>query len=170
MEIERLLLAERFWNKVQETNTCWIWTAGKTGKKGNKGGYGQFGVNGQTRFAHHIAYILTNNLPLDTKLYLCHSCDNPACVRPEHLIEGNDKINARDMMDKGRGRGQFKKGQVATGTPFQKGLTPPKTIINKEVATNIKDRLSLGESATNIAKQLQLSRHIVYNIKYGKTW
>lgn len=167
MEIERLLLAERFWNKVQETDTCWLWTAGKTGKKGNKGGYGQFEVNGKTRYAHHIAYILVNHLPLETTLYLCHSCDTPACVRPAHLMVGNDKINARDMMNKGRGRGQFQK---ATGTPFQKGLTPPKTIINAEIASNIKQKLNKGESATVIAKDLNLSRHIVYNIKYGKCW
>lgn len=169
MDIERMLIAERFWIKVKETDTCWLWTAGKTGKKGNKGGYGQFGVRGKTRYAHHIAYILANHLPLEAQLYLCHSCDNPACVYPAHLEVGNDKLNATHMMERGRGRGQFQKGQKATGKPFQKGLTPPKTLITKEIADDIKERLR-HESATIIAKDLGLSRHIVYNIKYGKCW
>jgi len=168
--IERLLLAERFWDKVEETDTCWLWKAGKTGKKGNKGGYGQFYANGRTRYAHHIAYILANNLPIDSVLYLCHECDNPECVKPAHLKEGDDTVNARDMMARGRGRGQFQKGQKATGTPFPKGITPPMTLIDRNTANIIKVKLAENISATVIAADLGLSRNIIYNIKYGKTW
>ena len=71
--------AERFWAKVNKTDTCWLWTACKY-----RNGYGGFRLNGKSVKAHRVSYeIYKGNIP--SGLELDHLCRNRACVNPEHL-------------------------------------------------------------------------------------
>lgn len=90
----KLPLSERFWPKVEKTDGCWLWTANT-----RPNGYGLFGSVG----AHRVAYELCVG-PIPSGMYVCHRCDNPACVRPDHLFVGTQLDNMRDMVTKGRGR------------------------------------------------------------------
>ena len=90
---------------------CWNWVGSL---KGN--GYGQFN-DGGPKYAHRVAYELFVG-PVPEGKYVCHTCDNRRCVNPRHLWIGDQLLNLRDMMQKGRGGGQFKKGHV----PWCKGL------------------------------------------------
>lgn len=96
--------AERFWKKVQKHDDgCWLWTAGTDGK-----GYGQFRIRlGLKTKAHRFSYELAHGpIPKADEGYhgwcVLHRCDNPACVRPEHLMLGTHQDNMRDMWQKGR--------------------------------------------------------------------
>lgn len=74
-------LSERFWEKVEITETCWFWAAGL-----NDAGYGQLYRNDTRRpdRAHRISYeLLVGPIPKD--LTLDHLCRNRACVNPDHL-------------------------------------------------------------------------------------
>lgn len=73
-------LAERFWSKVQKTETCWIWTAARLSGK-----YGWFGLGtGENILAHRMAYILeVGEIPVGKELH--HKCSNKLCVNPAHL-------------------------------------------------------------------------------------
>jgi len=87
---------KRFWDKVDKTGECWIWTASKY-----LNGYGQFRFDGKNWGAHRMAWLLTNGEIPDGML-VCHTCDNPSCIRPAHLFIGTQKQNMRDCIDKGR--------------------------------------------------------------------
>ena len=69
---------ERFWPKVQKTETCWLWTGFK------RNGYGHFWVRGRLIQAHRFAYELLVG-PIPTGLTLDHLCRNRSCVNPKHL-------------------------------------------------------------------------------------
>jgi hypothetical protein len=89
---------ERFWSKVQKTETCWLWM----GARHPHGGYGQFvGPPIKELRAHRYSWVLAYG-PIPDGLLVCHRCDNPPCVRPDHLFLGTHLDNALDMMAKGR--------------------------------------------------------------------
>lgn len=90
---------KRFWSKVEiviNDDRCWGWKAGH-----DSDGYGRFWCDNETRQAHRVAWELFNGKSLDGLLIL-HSCDNPNCVNPEHLLLGTSLDNSRDMVAKDR--------------------------------------------------------------------
>lgn len=76
------------------------------GGKRFRNGYGSILYRGRSRLAHRVSYCLAHALPLDESLpretYVCHRCDNPACIRPSHLFLGDAKANSHDSSAKGR--------------------------------------------------------------------
>ncbi len=87
----------RFWQKVQKTNGCWFWLGAK-----NSDGYGMFNLGNGGVSAHRIAYALCVGY-IPPGVSVLHSCDNRACVRPDHLFLGTQLDNVTDMLKKGRG-------------------------------------------------------------------
>lgn len=70
---------ERFWEKVQKTDMCWLWTASK-----NRDGYGQFRF-GNTMVRAHKLFWEQNNGQIPEGMELDHLCRNRACIRLDHL-------------------------------------------------------------------------------------
>jgi len=97
----KIPLMERFEEKVEliPFSTCHFWTGAL-----DRSGYGQIYKDGKTEYAHRIAYELYIG-PIANDLQVLHKCDNPICVRIEHLFLGTHQDNMDDKMKKGRHRG-----------------------------------------------------------------
>lgn len=93
-------LVARFWEKVDKSGSCWLWTGGTIR------GYGQINlgrIDGKQRtvYAHRFAWTITNGAIADA-LKVCHTCDVPLCVNPSHMFLWTQANNLTDARQKGR--------------------------------------------------------------------
>ena len=93
------LQAQRFWAKVDVStpDMCWGWL----GKPGPSSGYGRCCFDYQIYLSHRVAYSLARE-DLSRGQVVMHTCDNPMCCNPAHLIAGTPDDNSKDMVKKGR--------------------------------------------------------------------
>jgi hypothetical protein len=94
---------ERFWEKVNKTDSCWLWIGAKCGKDKHGNGYGTFSIDsdGTMQMTHRYSYELHFG-PIPEGIKVLHSCDVKLCVRPDHLFLGTQKQNIDDMRAKKR--------------------------------------------------------------------
>ena len=108
-EVRVIPIEDRIWKFVQKTDGCWEWTGQRCAR-----GYGLVAVTHTTvRRAHRVIWELVNG-PIPAGMVICHHCDNPPCVRPDHLFIGTQADNMRDMQAKGRRANQYTHQTVGT--------------------------------------------------------
>lgn len=88
---------DRFWSKVDKSGDCWLWTGTRSEK-----GYGEFFVGNRRKMRATRVMLELTGRPRPENTEACHTCDNPSCVRPEHLWWGTRRENMLDMVAKGR--------------------------------------------------------------------
>ena len=140
-------------SKVNEETGCieWQWV--------KRYGYGLIRANGTNTLAHRLAFTLSNPDVDIEELYVCHKCDNPSCINPDHLYAGTPSDNTADMMRRGR----FNLASI-------QGTNNPHAKLSEDDVRTIKSRLREGESAFQIAKDYPVHDRIVRNIRDGKKW
>lgn len=99
-------IEEKFWKNVTRGPGCWLWSGSRNDK-----GYGHIHVFNKTIQAHRASWEIANG-QIPDGMYICHRCDNPPCVNPEHLFLGSPSDNTRDAVRKGRMRPPCGKYQV----------------------------------------------------------
>jgi hypothetical protein len=150
--------AERFWSKVDSTSgDCWIFKGCR-----DSWGYAHYGVKGKRTQAHRYAYELTYG-PIPAGKVLMHTCDNPPCVRPDHLRVGTNAENHRDAVVKRRhAHGERNSHAILTERQvleLRRRYQPPPPDKPK-AKTNIEE----------LAKEFGVSKATAYHAAVGNTW
>lgn len=140
---------DRFWIKVKKSDGCWIWGALRLN------GYGCLRFNGKRTLAHRVSWEIHNG-PIPEGLFVLHRCDNPACVRPDHLFLGTRKDNMQDMIKKGR------------RAPIRLlGEWNPQS---KLTEASVKQIRSSNCSGIDLAKQFGVSQQLISEVKARLVW
>jgi hypothetical protein len=128
---------------------CWVWM-GSTQVRG----YGEIISNNRKHLAHRASYeAFVGKIPKG--MYVCHACDNVACVNPNHLFLGTQKQNLQDMVNKGRST---------------RGVKNPMAKLTEEQVKEIKQGFAEGKTDMELAKQFNMSRQGINGIRKGKLW
>lgn len=145
-------LEDRFWLKVKKTSDCWLWTGCLYGF--GKWKYGQIYGDGKIQRAHRYSYELHVG-PIAKGLCVCHKCDNPLCVNPNHLFLGTHKENLGDMS---------KKGRAPWGEKSYRAKLTNKDIIKirnmKKPQSVIAEKFGIGQSNVSYIKSRKTWTHI----------
>lgn len=149
---------DRFWEKVNKTDTCWLWTATM-----NERGYGQLNVRGEgeakgrPRRAHVLSWSFING-PVPAGMLVLHHCDVRACVRPEHLYLGTPADNMADCVKRGR--------HVA---PW-KGRRERVYRLTEADVRAIRSRHGQGESMNALAEEFGVVPSTIRDVVTRHTW
>lgn len=145
-------LMDRFWAKVRKGDQCWEWEATTINR-----GYGIFYVSRKPVLAHRFSYELHFG-PIPTGMIVCHHCDNPLCVRPDHLFAGTYSDNSWDMIAKGRHR------------PCR-GENNPKTKLSESEVLDILTRYFTGDvTQADLARAYSIGPSAIFGIVHGTRW
>lgn len=142
---------QRFWAQVQKTEECWLWTGYL-----RNGAYGALWVDGKMRYTHRLSYEMHHG-PVPKGMVVCHRCDVPACVRPEHLFIGTDADNMADMRAKKRG----------SPPPKLCGLANPNATLTDEQVEEVRRLVAGGMKQRDVAKRYGVSQSTVWRLAHG---
>ena len=146
----------RFRSKFAVTHSdagCWEWTASR-----QPGGYGQVIYNGRVTRAHRVAYLIFVG-PIPPGMFVCHRCDNRACVNPAHLFLGTHNDNMRDAVSKGRMSRQGKPGESNGRAKLTRGDV-----------SEIRLRVAQGATQISLARLYGVGPTAISRIIKGRSW
>lgn len=167
--LELTELEVRFWSKVDivdDDDSCWPWKGTRRPVKGQE--YGLFRLENDrhsekkngTIGAHRMAFVLANGGDLPD--HARHTCDNPPCCRPKHLLDGSHADNMRDRKERGRYGGWTRKEQ--------RGEANDSAVLTDAIVLEARRRYRDGEPQPVIADALGVDRAALGYAIRGATW
>lgn len=138
---------DKFWSRVPKVGNCWEWPYFR-----NLDGYG---ITGKNKLVHRVAYVLSAGDDDIEGYVICHHCDNPSCVRPDHLFKGTHADNQADKLRKGRAL---------------RGHTHPRASMTEDDARELHRLASLGVTDVELSKKYGLSIGGVFSVRSGTSW
>lgn len=146
-------VAALFETHVVRGDGCWIWMGARSAKS-----YGTVFGHGSSRYAHRAAWELHFG-PIPAGMFVCHHCDNPPCVRPDHLFLGTPSANMWDKVHKGR-----------ANTPTRVGEHNGFAKLTEADVREIRRRRATGETRVSVGLAFGIHEGTVKQITSRKTW
>lgn len=139
------------WDVIE--SGCWEWK----GSRHVRGGYGQISGTRATGplKAHRVAYEISFG-EVPEGMMVCHRCDNPPCVNPDHLFAGSGLDNIQDCWNKGRGKHMVMAGEAC-----------PASKLTWASVHEIRDST---DSLSALAARYGVSKQAISKVKKGQTW
>jgi len=174
---------KRFWAKVNigEDSKCWEWLGAKS-----SWGYGSFGFKKKHFIASRLSWMIANGR-IPNGMIIMHSCDNPACVNPDHLHLGTHQDNTDDKVSKGRhgwvsgdshysrtsperlARGD-RNGSRTHPESIRRGSNHHASKLSASDVLEIRKMYSFGITSCDIAQKFNLSASSAHRAATGRTW
>lgn len=146
---DQTLLRSKLLDRVQATEAgCWEWQGGRF-----PDGYGSMKWNGKARGTHRLSFEAFKG-PIPDGMLVRHSCDNPPCINPDHLLVGTNKDNVADCISRGR-RGD---------------LSGENNGVSKLIDADILEIRASNEPTQILASKFGIDRTTIWGIRVGKTW
>lgn len=144
---------EDLYNHIKDVNGCWEWQ-----RSIDNSGYGRVNIDGKIWLTHRLSWTIHNGpIPKTTSgrgMSVCHKCDNPKCINPDHLFLGTDKDNVHDAIHKNR-------------RADQKGMNNPNRILTEQ---DVRDIRSMPGPHRVIAARYGVSKYCIDEIRARTTW
>lgn len=160
---------EDLWNEchIIPISGCWIFL-----RSPNSYGYSRFSSNGVEHLAHRYIWEKANKSSIPIGMYVCHTCDIPCCINPNHLFVGTPRENYIDMVKKGRApdgatpkSGRFKIGNKLT--PDHRGSNHPNAKLTNDCIVKIR---SSFEDNSVLAFRFGVTKRYIERIKKKDVW
>lgn len=135
--------------QTEDPAQCWEWQSTR-----NNSGYGKFWLDGRTDIAHRVSYRLHKG-PIPEGLHVRHTCDNPPCVNPHHLLVGTGKRNARDALERGK---------------YRRGSGNGRAKLTEGQVSEIRRCWDDGETQASMAHRFGVSRSAIQWVLNGRNW
>jgi len=148
-------------DRVQISDSgCWMWSGARKNCRRGTHRYGWVTFNGKQMSAHRAVWILFYG-EIENGKVICHRCDEPGCVNPDHLFIGTQADNVVDMIVKGRNR-------VGSAVRKSDGRPVRSKLSDNDIAL-VRSLRALGVWQKDIAKNFNVSQSCISNILNGKS-
>ena len=155
-ERRKIPIEQRLLNNIYKNpkNGCWEWIGNKM-----KSGHGRIGYRDKVYLTHRLSYEIHIGYIPDN-MNVCHRCDNPPCINPEHLFLGTQLDNIQDCVSK-------KRNYII---PPMGGEKNPLAKLTNNEADEIRKRLKNGEKGIDLAKEFKVSASIISKIRLNQSY
>lgn len=138
-------------NITKNEENCWVWNKSK-----DKKGYGKTNYKNKIMLCHRLSWLLFNK-SLNNNMYVCHKCDNPSCINPDHLFLGTNRDNILDAYHKNRLKLKFGENNKSSKLNYKKII-------------EIRDLYKKGYTLVSLSNIYHVSSQTIGSIVKRKTW